>query len=101
MAAGCDTGVVMQTMRSKDVREHLFQALLRHLEIRTNVVQLSVPSSSWTVSTPCDQSRASLLNEIAKMSEIRQEGRSLCNKNTDELVFVWFERVIKPLRPRD
>lgn len=33
----------MQTLPSKDVREHLFQALLRHLEVRANVVQLGVP----------------------------------------------------------
>lgn len=42
MAAGYDTGVLMQTLSSKNVREHLFQPLLRHLEIRTNVVQFNV-----------------------------------------------------------
>ena len=43
MAAGCDAGVVMPTLPSKDVREHLFQALLRYLEIRANVIQLGMP----------------------------------------------------------
>ena len=43
MAAGFNTGVVMQTLPSKDVCEHLFHALLRYLEIRANVIQLGMP----------------------------------------------------------
>jgi hypothetical protein len=33
MVAGCNTGVAMQNLPSKDIRKHLFQTVLRHLEI--------------------------------------------------------------------
>jgi hypothetical protein len=35
-------GAVLRSTQLKDVCEHLFELLLRHLQIRTNMIQLGV-----------------------------------------------------------